>query len=298
MIDREFIINRALDECMTEMYAKAQPSADFHQILEDVKSGKIKDDPHDPVYNRYYLSYDEFQYILHKYIDAYGLNETWTSNIEVLERYFKGEGRKDIWIPGKVDEDGYEHPGYRSSEEVPHIKDAIETLLADIIPNENICAIAKDVSKKVFEYINNCKEYYRFDREEQSFSANVALGCSPTSNKETVINYWKEHGVDVKIKDRNPLLFWEMDYLDDEFVDVMKDTYGKDWENKTWNEYYNTDNGKKKLVNEFLRNDATFKGYYIMHGDNGLCVACFDDSSINIDIDDFIKKYKISWQKQ
>ena len=74
MIDRQFIINRAWDECMTEMYAKAQPSADFHQILEDVKSGKIKDDPHDPVYNRYYLSYDEFQYILHKYIDAYGLN--------------------------------------------------------------------------------------------------------------------------------------------------------------------------------------------------------------------------------
>ena len=92
-------------------------------------------------------------YILHKYIDAYGLNETWTSNIEVLERYFKGEGRKDIWIPGEVDEDGFEHPGYRSSEEVPHIKDTIETLLADIIPNENICAIAKDVSKKVFEYI-------------------------------------------------------------------------------------------------------------------------------------------------
>ena len=60
MLDRDEIIGRAYDDCMSEMYAKAQPSADFKQLVEDVKSGKIIDSNENPVYNRYYLSYEEF----------------------------------------------------------------------------------------------------------------------------------------------------------------------------------------------------------------------------------------------
>lgn len=295
MLNRDVIFQRAYDECLTEMYAKAQPSADYHQLIQDVKEGKIVDSDKDPIYARYYLSEAEFKYILNKYIDAYGLNETWTSNIEVLERYFSGEGRKDIYIPEKVDEDGFKHPGYRSSEEVPHIKDSIEGVLADIIPNENICAIAKDISKTIFEYINNCKDYYRFDREEQNFSAGVALGCSPTSNKETVIKYWKERGIDVEIKDRNPLLLWDIDYYEDEFEDVMIDEVGEDWVEVTWNNYFDSNDGKRHLVNAFMNGKSEFNMWVVHYDDGELYVANFANADTKIPIDKFISDNNIDW---
>ena len=70
MIDREKIIEQAYVECMCEMYAKAQPSADYKKLLEDVKNGKITDSPYDPVYSRYYLSYEEYKYTLHSLLLA------------------------------------------------------------------------------------------------------------------------------------------------------------------------------------------------------------------------------------
>ena len=35
MLNRDTIISRAFHECMTEMYAKAQPSVDYDQLLAD-----------------------------------------------------------------------------------------------------------------------------------------------------------------------------------------------------------------------------------------------------------------------
>ena len=57
MLDRDQVIRKAYTECMAEMYAKAQPSADYYQLLEDAKNGKIGKD--EKVYERYYLSYEE-----------------------------------------------------------------------------------------------------------------------------------------------------------------------------------------------------------------------------------------------
>ena len=72
---------------MAEMYAKAQPSADYYQLLEDAKNGKIGKD--ERVYERYYLSHEEFKHILGKYKDAYNIKSHWEDDIEVLERYIK-----------------------------------------------------------------------------------------------------------------------------------------------------------------------------------------------------------------
>jgi hypothetical protein len=87
--------------------------------------------------------------------------------------------------------------------------------------------------------ITNCKEFYRFDREEADFSCSVALGASPTSNKETVIEYWKSQGKDIEIIEPNPLLIWERDFYGDEFEEVMEYEYGEDWKeqfDKKWEE--------------------------------------------------------------
>lgn len=233
MFNRDSVLDRAYHDCMREMYKRSQPSADYDQLIEDVKSGKIPKDTR--IYERYYLSMDEFIYIRDKYMKAYGLVEHWKPNIELLETYLNEGGTKDKWIPERVDEDGFKHPGYRGYEEVPPIKKQIEDLIGPFLLDKTRESLSKAITEIVMDTINDCKEFYRFDRESDSFSASVALGASPTSNKDTVIEYWESQGVDVKIEDRNPLLFWERDYYEDEFEEVMIDEYGEDWE-KYWDD--------------------------------------------------------------
>lgn len=234
MLDRRQIIQQAYTECMREMYAKAQPSVDYDFIVAGVKDGSIVDTDKDPVYARHFLSAEEFNYILRKYIKAYGLNNTWHSDVDVVRRYFNGEGSKDVWVDGKVDADGHKSPGYRSTEGVPHIKEAFKRLLNNEIEGSvTVDKLATILSQEVFDYIDNCDNFYRFDREEGDFSASVALGASPTSNPNTVIKYWKKRGIDVYINWRNPLLLWEMDEYGDEFEEYMIEEYGEDWE-KYW----------------------------------------------------------------
>ena len=47
MLDRNEILERAYTECMAEMYAKSQPSADYYQLLEDAKNGDVGDQSDD-----------------------------------------------------------------------------------------------------------------------------------------------------------------------------------------------------------------------------------------------------------
>jgi len=70
-ITRDDVLSRAVTECYREMFAKAQPEADYDNLLEEYRQGKIDEDKDGPVYNRHYLSYEEYIYIMNKYIDAY-----------------------------------------------------------------------------------------------------------------------------------------------------------------------------------------------------------------------------------
>lgn len=247
MKTRQDIIKQAYHECMTEMYAKAQPSVDYDKLLEDFRSGVIKDERNCPIYSRYYLSHQEFNYILNKYIDAYGMKNTWHPWLDTVRRYFDGKGMKDVWIQDRVDEYGFKHPGYRSAEEVPHIADAFKKILSNEIEGDvTVNKLVETLSKTVFEYIDNCENFYRFDREEGDFSCNIALGASPTSNANSVVEYWKNQGVDVNIEWRNPLLLWEMDRYGDDFEEYMFEEYGKDWK-----EYWDNEWEKRKDLKNY-----------------------------------------------
>ena len=240
MLDRQEIMERAYDECLTEMYAKSQPSVDYHQLIEDARNGKIG--KYERVYERYYLSQEEFLHIRDKYVKAYGMEATWKSNIELLERYLTEGGTKDKYIESHTDEDGHYHPGYRGYENVKPIKKQIENILNDEFASGEVSPFVKDaitdkIAEIVMKTISDCKEFYRFDREESTFSASVALGASPCSNKDTVIEYWKSQGIDIEIEERNPLLLWEQDYYGDEFEDVMIDEYGEDWKEQFDNKW-------------------------------------------------------------
>lgn len=239
MIDRDEIISRAYHECMREMYLKAQPSVNYDDLIEGVKNGTIIDNHEDPVYDRYYLSQEEFRYILDKYVKAYNIQPHWEDDMEILEKYLKEKSTKDKYIPERTDDDGNWHPGYRGYENVPPLLDQIKAVTNDD-------SLAQKINDIVMSNINDCKNFYRFDREYSSFSGGIALGCSPTSNSKTVKEYWKKQGKDIEIVERNPLLLWEMDYYGDEFEEVMEEEYGKNWEKKWWNKYKKEQKEKKK----------------------------------------------------
>lgn len=239
MLDRKEILERAYVECMSEMYAKSQPSGDYKQYVQDVKDGKIGKD--ELIYERHYLSHEEFKYILNKYIAAYGMEEKWKSNIETLEQYFTEGGMKDKWIEGHTDKDGFKHSGHRGYEKVAPIKEQIQTILQTEIGDE-CTEVGNKIAEAVMNTIKECKEFYRFDREENDFSCSIALGASPTSNPDSVIKYWSSQGIDIKIEERNPLLFWEQEYYGDGFEEVMEYEYGENWIeywNNKWQEEKN-----------------------------------------------------------
>lgn len=231
---RDNIISHAITECMREMYAKAQPSADYDKLVEDVKAGKIGKD--ELVFNRHFLSHDEFNYILNKYIDMYRLREEWTSNVDLLIDYISKGGSKDKWIPDHT-ENGMYYTGHRGYEKVAPLKEQFDIIMNEYnMYDENMLNHLYDA---VINTINDCKDFYKFDREQTSFSIAVALGASPTSNPETVKEYWKSQGVDIDIEIRNPLLFWEQDYYGDDFELIMKDEYGENWKEYWDNKWKN-----------------------------------------------------------
>lgn len=256
MLNRDTIISRAFHECMTEMYAKAQPSVDYDQLLADFRSGKITEDPKngDHIYDRYYLSSEEFSYILDKYVKAYNIEGKWRRYIEILEEYVTNGGSKDVYVKEYTDENGNWHPGHRDYEKVLPIKKQMENYFKLVLGEDNpdVSIYTNDVTEIVNNIITDCKEFYAFEREESSFRCGISLGASPTSNMDKVKEYWQKQGVDINIVKRNPLLLWEMDEYGTEFEEVMIEEYGENWEEETWKEYYRLEEEKKKKREEEL----------------------------------------------
>lgn len=232
MLDREEILVKAIEDCYKEMFAKAQPMADWDNLIAEYKAGKIDEKKDGPVYDRHYLSQEEYIYILNKYLEAYHIGSEWKEDIELLEDYLKNGGSKDKYIDSYTDENGNYHSGYRGYEKVSpmldHIKDIIYEEYGDT--GEDLDHVSKKINDKIMELITNCKEFYNFNTDEMKFRNTLAMGASPISNKETVKKWWKEHyNVDIKIEERNPLLFWEYDYYGDEIDEVMSEEYGDNW---------------------------------------------------------------------
>ena len=90
---------------------------------------------------------------------------------------------------------------------------------------------------KVLENIKTCKDFYKFGgRDQEAFRVNIALGASPTCNPNTVVEYWKSQGKDIKIDERHydSNVFWEEDEYGEDFESIMEDEYGKNWKEKVY----------------------------------------------------------------
>ena len=250
MLDRKEIIQRAFDDCMREMYAKSQPEADYDNLIQEYKDGKIGKD--ERIYDRHYLSQEEFLYIRDKYKKAYGIESHWKEDIEILEDYFIKGGLKDKYIPEKKDPDGFVHPGYRSSEKVQPLKDQIDEVITKFYggqkPDQE--RLVDNLMKTIMGNISNCKDFYKFDVEESSFDCSIALGASPSSSMKNVKKWWKDnYNVDIEIEERNPLLLWDQDYYGDEFEEVMEEEDGPDWKEK-WDKKWKDQVAEKKVEYE------------------------------------------------
>ena len=251
MLDRDKVLGKAVDDCLREMFAKAQPAADLDNINEEYKAGKIDEDKDGPVYDRHYLSMEEFQYILNKYMKAYRVNCEWDEDVEFVEKYLTEGGTKDKYIEGYTDKNGNHHPGYRGYEKVKPLKYYIKKILDEEIVNGEICEDVTDkVVNKVMELISDCKHFYKFNADEQKFRNTVCMTCSPTGNKETVKKWWKDHyDVDIEIEERNPLLLWDMDYYGDNFEEVMEEEDGPNWK-EIWDKKWKDEVAKKEAERE------------------------------------------------
>lgn len=236
MLTREEILNKAFNDCMSEMYEKSQPCADWENLIAECKAGKIK--KNEKIYDRHYLSMDEFLYIRDKYKEAYNIKSYWKEYIGVLEEYLQKGGHKDKYIPDWEDEYGH-HPGYRSYEEVSPLKEQILDMMKDFDSSDVAAEVAENIYNKVMETIKNCKDYYKFDREEDNFNCSISLGASPCTDAETVKKWWKDnYNYDVEIEERNPKLFWyrDMEYTDEDLAEEFDSENWKEIVDKEWEE--------------------------------------------------------------
>ena len=242
MLTREEILDKAYHDCMCEMYAKAQPAADWDNLVEEYRQGKIGKD--ERIYERHYLSMDEFLYIRDKYKSAYNIKKTWVPDMEFLEELLIEGGLKDGYTDDWVDSEGNKHSGYRSADEVPTLKEQINKLLNKYDGTKAAVEdakeeLVKELSNLIMETIQNYTNFYKFDREEDNFDCNIALGASPTSNKETVQKWWKEnYNQDIEIEERNPKLFWyrDNDYTDEDLAEEFDSENWKEIVDKEWEE--------------------------------------------------------------
>ena len=227
-MNRTEIIEKAINECLAEMYSKAQPPFDYMQMLEDYENGcEGLNEKYRDFYMRHYLSQEEYHEIQEKYIDLYRIHNEWKENADLMIDYLKKGGTKDKYIPERVDEDGFKHPGYRGYEKVDPLKDYITEILTPFFSDCN--DLVDTITNKVFELMDNCKDFYCPNREEISFTFSV-VNYSPNSNKETVLKYWEDQGNPIEIYDR------VVDPESCEYVTVTQSQI-EEWKEKV--EYYN-----------------------------------------------------------
>lgn len=219
MLSREKVLTKAYTDCMEELYQKSQPSASYIDYVTLYRKGELTDK--DRIYERHYLPQSEYEYIVDKYVSAYGMAKKWDDYMDTAIEYLNEGATKDKWIEEREDETGF-HPGYRGYEKLKDIATIFEDTL-NANKDKSNAEIAETLRELVIQRLNDCKNFYRFDREEDDFKASVALGASPTSNPETVRKYWKEKGVELEFVEKDPDTLWERDYYGDAYDDYLKE---------------------------------------------------------------------------
>lgn len=178
------IIEKATIDCLDEMYRRSQPSITWNEVIEQSKQNK---DRH--IWREHYLPQHLYMRIMEKYMRAYRIRDEWVDNIRVIEDYLEKGGTKDKYISAYTDSTGY-HPGHRGYEKVESIAVQFQKKLKEMNVLHS-SSIAMTLSDLLFANIKDCKEFYKFDREEMGFRMDVS-NYSPNSNIEDVREFYKD----------------------------------------------------------------------------------------------------------
>ena len=76
-LSRDMVIEQADLNCLREMYRKAQPSADYDEYERKLREGEIVEEIGQEIYRRHFLSKEEFQYIVDKYVHAFRMGQNY-----------------------------------------------------------------------------------------------------------------------------------------------------------------------------------------------------------------------------
>lgn len=176
IVSEDSLLEEAYNRCLQEMYFHAQPSIDFEKAQKEANKKFEKTGEKTHIIDQHYLSSDMYEKIIKKYVDAYHLESEFFNDCDIIKRYMDGEGMINGY--------GKDELGNRKIEKLPKLEEVI----------------GKENAEKVFEYIENAKNFYRFDNGAKSLRWGL-FNLGPTSNKEMVEKYWEEQGKPIKIRD-------------------------------------------------------------------------------------------------
>jgi hypothetical protein len=178
-MNRKDVIERAIEECITELYLRAQPSISLDELKK-----LYKKEPDKHWYDYFYLNQKEAEEIIEDYIIAYRIRNEFHDDMDTVRRYLRDGGTKDKYIKPK---DG--SPGYRGYENTPKLSDLI----------------GEEAAQQALNLIDECDNFYQPNKEESGFKFNV-LNLSPCCNIETV----RKNRPDIAIYERKYYDEWDI----------------------------------------------------------------------------------------
>lgn len=174
METRKQFIEKCINECLEVMFKYSYPSISYKECLERIKLDNKKES----IYDKHYLPDRLYKEIVEHFCDVYGFKYYYKDSINRLLDCFENGGYKDVYV-----KDENETIGHREAKQTPTLNELI----------------GEDKAKLVIELIGNYKNFYRFDTiDRDKFCFNV-MNFSPTSNRTSVIEYWKDKEPNFKI---------------------------------------------------------------------------------------------------
>ena len=210
---KDNVISDAIEKCLKELYTLAVPSITWEKFEKEcieysekykkweserkenkeLENKSRKECIGPAPYEFYFLPREITKDICDSYVHAYKMDnqQELLDTIETLKNYCK-EPIVDKYIDDWTDETGLHHPGYRGYDHPDNLVKEITKILTkydDSMDSEQ----GEEIVNKFFEFLDMAGEFFNWNRDLNTFNCSVYLGPSPNSNKEAVIENWKEY---------------------------------------------------------------------------------------------------------
>jgi hypothetical protein len=216
MKTRDEVLSQAAEECLKDFYNYAVPKVSWEDFLKENQEYTKKYNEWEKLENRppikefcgprpyefYYLPSDIIKDIALSYVNVYRMDhqQELLDTIKILKDYCK-KPIVDKYIDDWTDETGLHHPGYKSYDH----PDNLEKELIEICEQHSHEPVnmAKEIQNKFFEFLDMAGNFFNWNRDLNSFNTTVYLGPSPNSNKQAVIDNWKQYrNKDIEIDEK------------------------------------------------------------------------------------------------